>query len=283
MSNEKRAKLSKKERAAAVSAKRRHDPNPERQGKPINVSNFGKGKLSESYQLSDSGALNLLLLGTRIDEIDYQIGEEKEKTKLLKDKSGKIRTFMLRSAAAREAHTTNGTVMPYKNGYVIKLNEENDNVSIYKKSIQNFRSTSNGSSNESGASEAGRFNTEGVAELTSGQEYAIHSGINELQPNQEIFGQTKKRKVSVKEIRKQQKEKVKESIDKGIEPGLSMATSGENLLRPSNVKNKQVKKPFEEMIGDGGEMLQSMADKKEDDLKKVGINLKSWKSKKFVG
>lgn len=47
MSNEKRAKLTKKERAAAVSTKRRHDPNPERKGKPINVSNFGKGKLTE--------------------------------------------------------------------------------------------------------------------------------------------------------------------------------------------------------------------------------------------
>ena len=47
MSNEKRAKLSKKERAAAVAAKRKHDPNPERKGEPINVSNFGKGKLTE--------------------------------------------------------------------------------------------------------------------------------------------------------------------------------------------------------------------------------------------
>ena len=34
MSNEKRAALSKKERAAAVAAKRRHDPNPERKGAP---------------------------------------------------------------------------------------------------------------------------------------------------------------------------------------------------------------------------------------------------------
>jgi hypothetical protein len=50
MSNEKRASLSKDERAAAVAAKRRHDPNPERKGKPINVSNFGKGKISESVE-----------------------------------------------------------------------------------------------------------------------------------------------------------------------------------------------------------------------------------------
>ena len=45
MSNEKIARLSKKQRASAVASKRKHDSNPERQGKPINVSNFGKGKL----------------------------------------------------------------------------------------------------------------------------------------------------------------------------------------------------------------------------------------------
>ena len=50
MSNEKRAKLSKKERASAVASKRRHDPNPERKGEPINVSNFGKGKISEAME-----------------------------------------------------------------------------------------------------------------------------------------------------------------------------------------------------------------------------------------
>ena len=53
MSNEKRASLSKKERASAVRAKRKNDPNPERQGKPINVSNFGKGKISEDMENLD--------------------------------------------------------------------------------------------------------------------------------------------------------------------------------------------------------------------------------------
>jgi hypothetical protein len=50
MSNEKRASLTKKERASAVRAKRKHDPNPERKGEPINVSNFGKGKISEDME-----------------------------------------------------------------------------------------------------------------------------------------------------------------------------------------------------------------------------------------
>ena len=47
MSNKKREQLTKNQRASAVAAKRKHDPNPERKGKPINVSNFGKGKISE--------------------------------------------------------------------------------------------------------------------------------------------------------------------------------------------------------------------------------------------
>jgi hypothetical protein len=51
MSNEKRAMLSKRKRASAVRTKRRHDPNPERKGEPIMVSNFGKGKISEEYDL----------------------------------------------------------------------------------------------------------------------------------------------------------------------------------------------------------------------------------------
>jgi hypothetical protein len=53
MSNKKRAQLSKKERASAVRAKRKHDPNPERKGSPVNVSNFGKGKISEMTDINE--------------------------------------------------------------------------------------------------------------------------------------------------------------------------------------------------------------------------------------
>ena len=43
MSNRKIRQLTKKQRA--VRAKRKYDKDPDRKGKPINVSNFGKGKL----------------------------------------------------------------------------------------------------------------------------------------------------------------------------------------------------------------------------------------------
>jgi hypothetical protein len=53
MSRAKRESLTKKERASAVASKRKHDPNPERKGAPINVSNFGKGKISENMENLD--------------------------------------------------------------------------------------------------------------------------------------------------------------------------------------------------------------------------------------
>ena len=270
MSRAKRESLTKKERASAVRAKRKHDPNPERKGEPINVSNYGKGKLSESYSLSDSSALNLLLLGTKIDELDYDnFEEEKKEMKLLKDGSGKVRIFMLRRAAAKEAHTTDGIVMPYKNGYVIKLKEENDHVQ---------------STNQLSEIETKKYRiNEGVAELTTGQEYARGEGITG--PSNISTQETgiSRQKITIGQIRTKQKTKVKESIDKGIEPGLSMATGGENLTRGSTVKNKQIKKPFEEMIGAGGEDATSMSDFNDNVLKQKGINIKTFKAKRPIG
>ena len=261
MSNEKIASLSKNERAAATRAKRRHDPNPERKGSPINVSNYGKGKLSEQYDLSDSSALNLLLMGTKINEVDFEDLSENKKPNLLKGADGKIRVFMLRRAAAKEAHQKNGTVLPYKNGYVIKLNEENEDVQISEKII---------------LEEIRDFTGEHARTKTN----APRNSIDERDCD---FQHRKHGKITLSEIYKKQKKKVEESIDKGIEPGLSMASSGENLSRPSNIKNKQIKKPFEETIGAGGEMATSMSDQKEDELKKRGISLSSFKAKRPIG
>jgi len=285
MSRAKRESLTKKERASAVRAKRKHDPNPERKGEPINVSNYGKGKLSESYSLSDSSAMNLLLLGTRIDEVDFDTFEEQKEIKLLKDTNGKIRTYMLRRAAAKEAHTMNGTVIPYKNGYVIKLNEENENVQSTNQLSENQTKTGISVSsfrrfNQSGTRESGKLISEGVTELTTGSEYA--KGGIEATPTttQETGSSNQGNKITLAKIRSKQKEVRKESIDKGIEPGLSMASSGENSTRGGITRIKPIKKPLEELTGD--ETTMSIGAKKEDELKKVGINLQSFKAKKFV-
>ena len=64
MSKEKRAQLSKSERAAAVAAKRKHDPVADRAGKggkPVNVSNYGKGKLGEASSPAQQAAIAIAM------------------------------------------------------------------------------------------------------------------------------------------------------------------------------------------------------------------------------
>ena len=216
------------------------------------------------------------------EEFDDFLNEEKKEVKLLKDKSGKVRTFMLRRSAAKEAHQNGGTVMPYKNGYVIKLNEENQNAETISENIWKQTGTTSDfrTRNQSGSGEPTTV-TEGVAELGSGQEYAAGSGIETLQSGTKETGTRSENKITLAKIRAKQKEKtVKESIDKGTEPGLSMASGGENALRGVDSKNKPKVKPLEELTGD--ETTMSIGDQKEDELKKVGINLKSFKSKKVI-
>jgi dephospho-CoA kinase len=80
--------------------------------------------------------------------------------------------------------------------------------------------------------------------------------------------------------------KLKESIDKGIEPGLSMAASGESPDRDMGEKiRKKTGKASQvaETIGAGGEMATSMSDQKEDELRRKGISLSSFKAKRVIG
>jgi hypothetical protein len=191
---------------------------------------------------------------------------EEKKVKLLRDVNGKIRIFMLRRAAAKEAHIKNGSVMkhPTSAGYVVKIHEENENVKETNELIQEARTS------YSRGTEAGRTSSttsRSVSESTG-------SGTS----NQ---SETRK-KITFQEIRKQ-KEKILESIDKGIEPGLSMAGSGESLGRDTGekIRKKSGKaSQVDENIGDGGEIATSTSDQKELELKRKGISLASFKAKK---
>jgi len=73
MSNEKRAMLSKSERASAVRTKRKHDPNPERKGEPIMVSNFGKGKITEENEPTNKELWSKIqsLVSGKVASIEY--------------------------------------------------------------------------------------------------------------------------------------------------------------------------------------------------------------------
>ena len=192
------------------------------------------------------------------EEFELMLHEE-NKTKYFTDDNGKIRTFMLRRAAAKQAHTINGTVMPFKNGYVIKLNEENTNV----KSTSQFISEKNATrSSGSSRNESGR-----------------NTSLSEETTTKQI------RKLTLTEIRAKQKEKIIESIDKGIEPGLSMAGAGESIARDMGEKiRKKTGKASQvtETIGAGGEDATSVSDGNELRLKRKGINLQSFKTKNYL-
>ena len=232
--------------------------------------------LNEStYQLSDSSSLNLLLLGNQIDEQDFDFFDEEKtkKIKLMRDDSGKVKTFMLRRAAAKEAHIKNGTVMPFKNGYVVKIHEENENVQEINIMVQE---------------RTNRSRTTFIRESVGGQRPTDSKGtasakttITEEACSTEKGASSEGRtKITIDQIRSKQKAILqKESIDKGIEPGLSMAASGENGTR-GVTKTKLLKKPFEEMTGD--ETGASIGDQKELEFKRKGINLKSFKANRSI-
>ena len=212
--------------------------------------------------------------------------EDLKKDKMLKDSNGKLRIFMLRTSAAKEAHQKNGTILKYKNGYIVKLNEETENVNISKKSIYNedtgginttFTETIGiGTTSSTGTSGTGRT----IAEHRASGSFTRTSADTSTETDTRTE-ETTRSKLTLAEIRTRQKEKVIESIDKGIEPGLSMAASGENLGRGGLTRTKLLKKPLEELTGD--ETGASIGDQKEGELKRVGINLNTFKSKKFVG
>ena len=200
------------------------------------------------------------------EEFEHFFSEE-IKVKLLRDTNGKTRIFMLRRAAAKEAHTKNGVVMkhPKSPGYVVKIHEENENAKETFEFIQEARTSYN-------RSEAGRTSDSTNRSLT--ENTVAGTSTN----NQ---GETRK-KITFQEIRKQ-KEKILESIDKGIEPGLSMAGAGESLGRDTGekIRRKMGKaSQVDETIGDGGEMATSNSDERELELKRKGISLASFKAKK---
>ena len=212
--------------------------------------------------------------------------EDLKKDKMLKDSNGKLRIFMLRTSAAKEAHQKNGTILKYKNGYIVKLNEETENVNISKKSIYN---EDTGGINTAFTKTIGSGTTSSTGTIGTGRTIAEHRASGSFTRTSADTStetdtrteETTRSKLTLAEIRTRQKEKVIESIDKGIEPGLSMAASGENLGRGGLTRTKLLKKPLEELTGD--ETGASIGDQKEGELKRVGINLNTFKSKKFVG
>jgi len=206
---------------------------------------------------------------------------EEKKIKLLRKKDGSAKIFLLRRSAAKESHLHGGEVMKHPKGYVIKI-KENEDVETNQKFFNEFKETRTS------------FYTEGRI-----SNYGIESGNYNFTPAAQTIGiasteqgngeeSPSKTKITISQIRAKQKEsreKQQESIDKGIEPGLSMAASGENLGRPSGEKislKKRGRAGIIETIGAGGEDATSNSDNNELELKKQGINLKSFKANRSI-
>ena len=233
---------------------------------------------------------NTTITNEMVDSI-FEDKKEQKQENLLKDGKGKVRVFMLRAGAAREAHQRNGVVMKHDNGYVIKLKEENLNDNISKKYIRNWteeiRESVNGTASF-GTSNSNSGNCGGESNTGRTGETKILTEETVLQQEKYNTGESKQKtssKNSFTEIRKRQNEKtttINDSIDYGTEPGLSMAGAGESIGRDmgEKIKKKTGKVSVTELTGD--ETTASISSQKEDELKKVGINLKTFKSKRPI-
>ena len=300
MSNAKRAMLSKKERASAVASKRRHDPNPERKGEPINVSSFGKGKISEAAYEGNIGMMEVMkfhqkatpeqkkkfkehlasknhkeawkmiqhVSGTKL--VGKQFEETQKKQKLLSDKKGKPRLFFIRGSAAKEAHQKNGTVAKVGKRYVVKLKE--DLHEVHSPDNSAIEAVYGQNSSTPSAKELGKVRTGTGRKDRPALDKPVAEG---------------RRTISLAAIKENFQKKVQESIDKGIEPGISMAGAGESPARDMGEKlskrgkaTQVVPKNISELTGD--ETTASIGDQKEDELKKKGISLITFKKRNFV-
>jgi chloramphenicol 3-O-phosphotransferase len=235
----------------------------------------------DAYSLSDLGSMNLLTLGKRMDvyentsdKVSVLLNESKtQKEVTLLDKSGKVKVFMLRRAAAEYAHQNNGVVHKGKKGYIVKLKEEtNDQFS--EESIQTKDCGSR-------SSETGRITeasgTNGTRGTKCSCEGSCACGTSETGGTKTTSG----KKITIGEAKKKYKETIKE-IDAGTEIGMSMASSGEAPLRGGITSTRAKNKPFDETIGAGGEMASSIGDGKELELRRQGISLTSFKTKGYA-
>jgi hypothetical protein len=179
----------------------------------------------------------------------------------------KPRIYMLRNSAAKDAHRNNGEVVKAPKGYMVKL-KENKHAKITEEFLQTETST--------GSTTATSYT---VSAGSDGGTVTITESGDNCSCGETSSG---RKKITIGEIRSKQKEKLqKESIDKGIESGMSMSAGGEGPRDTGEKLNKKGKAtPVAEMQGD--ETTASIGDKKEDELKKVGISLTSFRKKNYL-
>jgi predicted kinase len=202
--------------------------------------------------------------------------DEKKKQKLMHDTNGKPRVFHFRMSAAKEAHRNNGTVHKIGKSYVVKIREDLNEISSPTNNAieaiygQNFSTPD--------AKQLGKVGTN----FRPKGKPALDKPVSE---SNDGSGSETRTKITLSKIKENWDKKVQESIDKGIEPGISMAGAGESPARDMGEKLSKKGKatqvmPIKELTGD--ETGASIGDQKEDELKKKGISLLSFKKRNYV-
>ena len=220
--------------------------------------------------------------------------DEKKKQKLMSDRNGKPRVFHFRMSAAKEAHRNNGIVHKVGKSYVVKIREDLNEISspIYN-AIEAMYGQNISTPDAKQLGKVGtNFRPKGKPALDKPVSESYDGSGSEPRP-----------KITLNKIKENWNKKIQESIDKGIEPGLSMAGAGESPARDMGEKlDKQGKATqvtcngtsagiscpkhgakncrLAELTGD--ETGASIGDQKEDELKKKGISLTSFKKRNFV-
>jgi len=204
--------------------------------------------------------------------------DEKKKQKLMSDRNGKPRVFHFRMSAAKEAHRNNGIVHKVGKSYVVKIREDLNEISspIYN-AIEAMYGQNISTPDAKQLGKVGtNFRPKGKPALDKPVSESYDGSGSEPRP-----------KITLNKIKENWNKKIQESIDKGIEPGLSMASSGESPARDTGEKlskkgkaSQVVPSSITELTGD--ETGASIGDQKEDELKKKGISLTSFKKRNFV-
>ena len=202
--------------------------------------------------------------------------QEKKKQKLISDINGKPRVFHFRMSAAKEAHRNNGIVHKIGKSYVVKIREDLNEISSPDNNAIEAIYGQNISTPD--AKQLGKVGTN----FRPKGKPALDKPVSESHNGS---GSQTRTKITLSKIKENWDKKVQESIDKGIEPGISMAGAGESPARDMGEKLSKKGKatqvmPIKELTGD--ETGASIGDQKEDELKKKGVSLTSFRKRNFV-
>ena len=202
--------------------------------------------------------------------------EEKKKQKLMSDTNGNPRVFHFRMSAAKEAHRNNGIVHKIGKSYVVKIREDLNEISSPTNNAIEAMYGQNISTPD--AKQLGKVGTN----FRPKGKPALDKPVSE---SYDGSGSPTRTKITLSKIKENWDKKIQESIDKGIEPGISMAGAGESPARDMGEKLSKRGKatqvvPIKELTGD--ETGASIGDQKEDELKKKGISLLSFKKRNYV-